>query len=91
MIKVITTIVPENHMPFEDIQSFETDDYIGMWNHQCNEWIMMERRSGMLFLQRLGNDIYSLKELDDAVYYAVEEHIVSVSESSEYQFKIIEN
>ena len=91
MINVITTIAPENDLPFDYIQSFKTDNYVGMYDYQSCEYIMMCDRDVQLYLKHLGDGFESLAELDAAVYNEVEEHIVSVSESSEYQFKIIED
>lgn len=90
MIKVIHTIAPEDDMLFKDIKSFETDSYIGIFDYQANEFVMMARDGLLLYLKRIKGYFDNLKELDDAVYEIVEQHINSVSDSSEYEFKIVE-
>lgn len=91
MIKVIHTIAPEEDMLFDDILSFETDNYVGMFDYQSHEWIMMERDSDILYLKRINCCVDNLAQLDKIVYDIVEEHIVSVSDSSAYCFAIIED
>lgn len=43
MQKVIRKLTPENNMDFENICSFETDSYIGIWDHANDRYIMMAK------------------------------------------------
>ena len=84
MAKVIMTIAPEDGMAFENILSFQTENYIGLWDSVANQFVLMNK-SGVNFEPFYLNDIYEdLKELDDAVYMECEEHITEVFDRSDY-------
>ena len=89
MIKLIRTLTPENGMKFHDICSFETENYIGIYNHATDRFVIMGQSDFELHLTTLSY-CDTLDELDKAVYEACEEHIIGVSESSTYEFIIKE-
>lgn len=88
MIKVIKTLKTENDMPYKDILSFKTENYIGMWDYIREEWIVMKASDTELYCIKI-SDGSSFEELDDAVYQGCEEHIEFVSDRCDY--KIILN
>ena len=84
MAKVIMTIAPEDDMCFEEIMSFKTENYVGIWDRVADQFILMSE-SAASFEPFYLNGIYDdLKELDDAVYGEVEEHIAEVFDKSNY-------
>lgn len=84
MAKVIMTIAPEDGMMFENILSFKTENYVGLWDRVLDQFILMNK-SGVNFEPFYLNGIYEdLKELDDAVYTECDEHITEVFDRSDY-------
>ena len=87
MAKVIMTIAPDNGMCFEDIMSFKTENYIGIWD-SAEEKFMLVREFGTYFepwyLNNNGKYYENLSELDEAVYSICDEHIEEVFDSSKY-------
>ena len=90
MVKLIRILTPENGMKFHDICSFETENCIGMYNHAEDRFVVMNQRGYELHLTTLPA-CDTLDELDNAVYESCEEHIIGVSESSNYEFIIKED
>ena len=43
MQKVIRKLTPENNMDFENICSFETDSYIGIWDQANDTYAIMKK------------------------------------------------
>jgi hypothetical protein len=43
MVKVIRSLTPENGADFEDIMSFETENYVGLWSHTDDAFILFAR------------------------------------------------
>ena len=94
MIELKRVIAPADGTPFDEICSFETDNYIGIYVNNFPEI----RESGYILMPK--NDIeYSidfiktpnnLEELDSIVYDKVDEHIDCVSTSRCLEIKICE-
>lgn len=89
MQKVIRKLTPENNMGFEDICSFETESYIGIWDHKIGGYVVFAKSDCEFWLHPLPI-CSNLEELDNKVYNLVQEHITGVSECSRYTFKIDE-
>lgn len=89
MIKLIRTLTPANGMKFHDICSFETENYVGMYNHETDRFVVMNQRDYELHLATLP-ECATLDELDNAVYEACGERIIGVSENSNYELIIKE-
>lgn len=87
MAKVIMTIAPEDGMCFEDILSFETENYIGIWDYGKDAFVML-RRSGRYFEPNYLKLCENLKELDDAVAEYCDEHIVEVFDDISYSIEL---
>lgn len=89
MQKVIKKLSAENDLSFEEICSFETINYLGIWNHNHDSYVVFEKSSRELWLYEM-SDCKSLEELDNLVYELTNEHITGVSDSSHYTFEIHE-
>lgn len=94
MTKLITTIVPENNMPFSDVTAFETDSYQGFYNKCDNGFVLIPKggikgRFDEFSCYSLG--CYdTLAELDEAVYDYSNEHIEEVYGEINYRIEITE-
>lgn len=85
MEKVIRALKTENDMHFDEILSFTTENYIGIWSGAHNKFALIHRSDCEFDLVFIGNP-RDLQALDDAVYDEVEEHIIKVSDRSDYRF-----
>ena len=85
MAKIITTIAVEGEMEFDDICSFETETYIGIYSHNHNTFVVMEK-SGYEFHPFMLPICEDLVELEDEVYKLTEEHILEAYDTSKYTF-----
>ncbi len=90
MVKLIRTLTPENGMHFDEICSFQTMHYIGIWNQTEGKFAVFEK-SGVEFDLVHLPACKNLDELDDRVFAEYEERIVSVSDSSAYEFALTED
>lgn len=84
MAKVITTIVAEG-LAYDRICSFVTENYVGIYCHNHKAFVLM-RKNAYEFRYSILPVCSDLKELDNAVYAASDEHIDEVYESSTYEF-----
>lgn len=87
MYKLIRKLMPENDMMFRDICSFETDNYIGIWNHYSDSYVLFAKEDCELYLRELRN-CENLDELYEEVYNITEEYITGVSDDSNYTFTL---
>ena len=90
MIKLIRTLSPENGMNFEDIMSFQTTNYVGIWNHESESFVLMAEQDNYFCVFELHN-CNNLDELDNEVYKMCEEHIIGVSSESNYRILLNEH
>ena len=88
MIKLVKTLRAENDMSYMNTMSFKTENYVGMWNYDTEEWVLMKVSSVALYLTRIP-ECDSFEELDDKVFCDCGEHIEFVSDRCDY--KIILN
>ena len=89
MAKVIMTIAPEDGMFFENINSFETENYIGIWDRVRDEFVLLDKTAAYFEPYYLDGDYKDLRELDEAVYEECEEHITEVFDTSKYEIKLV--
>ena len=89
MIKLTRILAPANGADFEDICSFSTKNYVGIWDHEANAFALFAKSDYEFHCMALPY-CESMDELDDAVYAKCDEHIEEVSESSSYEFRIID-
>lgn len=87
MIEVKRVLAPVNGVDFNDICSFTTETCIGIYDHTCEKWLLVDRES-IEFSSIYIKNTDTLEELDDAVYDAIEERIEGVSTSSAYSFAL---
>ena len=90
MAKVIMTIAPEDDMCFDNIMSFKTESYIGLWNNVADRFMLMNRSvySGYFEPYILEENYENLRDLDEAVYELVDEHITEVFDHSNYKIEL---
>ena len=91
MINVVRTIRPENNMDISDIGSFETESYIGIYHYATTKFalILKSHTAFEIFFLKEKN-FNDLEELNHAVYDIIGENIERVSDSTAYEFKIVE-
>lgn len=92
MQKLVRKLSTENDLNFEEICSFETDNYIGIWDHNHDRFVVFAKSSAEFWLyepDELGR-CENLEELYNAVYKITDEYITGVSDSSDYTFTINE-
>ena len=87
MYEVVRKLSTIEYVPFDEILSFKTTNYIGIFNHEEYQWILFEIANNELYAYYLHN-VSTLDELDDIVYKCCQEHIESVSTSGAYTFNI---
>ena len=90
MVKLIRTLAPENGMHFEDICSFETTNYIGIWNAAADRFALVAKSDIEFHLIHLPQ-CTDINRLDELVYVKCEEHIVCVSDRSCYAISLTED
>lgn len=90
MAKVIMTIAPEDDMCFDNIMSFKTESYIGLWNNVIDKFVLMNQSiyNGYFEPYTLDEDCENLRDLDEAVYELVDEHITEVFDHSNYKIEL---
>lgn len=88
MAKIIKTIAIENGMGVDDINSFETENYIGIYDDSHNDFIILSKESGggfgIDFLGYRYGEFSNFEEFDNAVFKICEEHILEVFKSNSY-------
>ena len=91
MIKVTRILAPENGMPTNEINSFETENYYGIWDHNLDRFALIKKKEIEYSSEHLSKSYYdNLQEIDDEVYELIEERIIGVSDSSSFRFIIDE-
>lgn len=90
MAKVIMTIAPEDGMCFDNIMSFKTESYIGLWNNVIDKFMLMNQSiyNGYFEPYVLEGDYEELRDLDEAVYELIDEHIIEVFDHSNYKIEL---
>ena len=92
MVGLIRSLSPKNGMSFEDICSFETENFYGIYNHYGDEFLLFAKEDSEMNLHAIDScNCRSVDELDAETYAICEEHIIGVSTSQKYKFKIIED
>lgn len=83
MIKVARALKTEKELDFCKICSFLTEHYVGIYDNNQSEFVLMRKNDDGLFIYRLGCH-NNLDDLDAAVFDETDEHIICVSEDSGY-------
>lgn len=92
MAKVITTLAAENGMGFEDICSFETKSYIGIWDCASYDFALIPKTRYEFRIRFLGykeGRYVNLQEFDDEIFKICGEHILEVFEENKYAITLI--
>lgn len=87
MVELRRELVPVDGTDFDSICSFETDQHIGIWDFQGEEFILLAKEYTELYISRIP-DYRSFEELDDFVYKECGEHITGVSVEAGYSFTL---
>lgn len=90
MIQLRRVLAPIDGTSFDDIRSFTTEEYYGLYDFGCNQWIIFAKSDSEFSSERLGSPD-TLEELDEKVYEATAEHILSVSEDQHYNFVLVDD
>lgn len=88
MAKVIMTIAPEDDMCFDDIFSFKTENYVGVWNNSIDKFMLMRSSSRYFEPWCLDKSYDNLRELDDDVFELCDEHITEVFPEVNYTVEL---
>lgn len=74
---------------FNDILSFRTENYIGIWDFIGEEFFVF-LASNSEFNKVVLPPCKTLEELDDAVHKVTGDHITDVYDGSRYEFNLME-
>lgn len=88
MVKLIRTLAPENGMDLGNVLSFETENYIGLWNYNNDSFVLIRKSEIEFHPVNLPRFIETFGELDDVVYEECDEHIIGVSDRSDYRITL---
>lgn len=91
MVKVITTMVAENNMSFDEIKSFETQSYIGCWceGDDNDGWYVFPKGRAEFYCKVFG-DPDGLGELDEMIYNWCNEHIIEVYRNLAVKIELVQ-
>ena len=89
MAKVIMTIAPDDGMCFGNILSFETENYVGIWD-TAQEQFMLMCKSSKYFEPWYLVECDDLRELDEEVFEKCGEHITDVYDKCDYTIELVE-
>lgn len=90
MIKLIRVLAAEDGTDFDNICSFTTENYVGVWWHEEERFVLIPKHD-IEFHGKMLPVCCTLHELDIAVFEYCEEHIEDVSTSSAYSFALEES
>lgn len=90
MIQLKRVLAPIDGTSFDDIRSFTTEEFYGLYDYGCNQWIIFAKADSEFSSEHLGSPD-TLEELDEKVHEATGEHILSVSEDQRYMFTLIDD
>lgn len=87
MAKAVRTIVLENGMNVDDINSFKTENYIGIFSVPHNDFLVFCKSDNEFWPDILKYEygaFSNFEEFDNAVYEICEEHILEAFTGSSY-------
>lgn len=95
MIELMRILAPADGTPFDEICSFETENYIGIFVGTfpatfTSGYVIMPK-SDIEFSFAFVDEANTLEQLDEVVFRKVEEHIITVSTSRCLDIKINED
>lgn len=95
MIKLTRILAPVDDTPFDEICSFETENYIGVFVDTfpvefTSGYVIMPKGEYEFFFAFI-SEANTLEQLDEIVYRKVDEHIIAVSTSRCLEVRINED
>lgn len=89
MAKIIQTIAIKGEpFEFDDIVSFQTKGYVGLWDFAHDNFIIMPKDDIEFSLITLSKNITNLYDLDCAVFHSVGQHLTNVYDRAFYTIKL---
>lgn len=89
MIELVHTLAPKEPLDISEVSSFLTATYVGIWDHQHNQYILLPKEEESLYLHTVPS-CNTYAELDQKVFGEIEEHILYVSDGSDYSIMLEE-
>lgn len=86
MERVIRKLTTENDMDITDVSSFETEDYVGIWDEIDDKYGLLRKSGFLLSLQYICNP-ENIEKLDEAVHELCNQHILNVGRREKYSIK----
>jgi len=84
MVGIVRTIKPEKEMRFDDILSFETNNFIGIYDHGHCGFTLIAKQDEEFSSMKI-EYASDLEDLDNQVFASCEEHIIGVSRNNAYK------
>lgn len=85
MIELKRQLCPVQPLEYTELVSFRTKNYIGMYEYDSNQYVLIPVADSQLEMSYLG-DPGSYDKLDEIVFETVGEHITHVSDDGHYHF-----
>ena len=89
MTKLIRSLACADGTSFEEILSFETETFYGVWINNVGAFGLIPKNDDYFDITIL-NEVHSFDELEDEVYRTCEEHVIGVSTSSKFKMIMID-
>ena len=89
MTKLIRSLACADGTEFEEIQSFETETFYGIWINNTAAFGLIPNEDDYFDITIL-DEVHSFDELEDEVFKTCGEHVIGVSISSKFKLTMIE-
>ena len=89
MIELVHTIAPKEPLDVIDVCSFLTENYVGLWDCDNNQYVLMPKEGGT-FYQSFILECKTYDELDQEVFEKIKEHVLFVSAKSNFSVTLNE-
>lgn len=86
MERVIRKLTTENDMDITEVSSFETEDYVGIWDEIDDKYVLL-RKSGFLLSVQYIDSPENIEKLDETVHGLCNQHILNVGRHEKYSIK----
>lgn len=86
MERVIRKLTTKNDMDITEVSSFETEDYVGIWDEIDDKYVLL-RKSGFLLSEQYIDSPENIEKLDEAVHGLCNQHILNVDRHEKYSIK----
>lgn len=87
MIELVHILAPKEPLDISEVSSFFTKNYVGIWDCRNNQYALMPKENGAFYLYLIPH-CETYNELDQKVFDKIEEHILYVSEGSDYSIML---